>query len=63
MNGGDACHTEAIFYYFKFKKLKNIKTKEPLEDDEVKTLDLSTMPLLGDEEHIKIITGRNLLKE
>ena len=47
MNSGKTSHAVAILDSFRFKKLKNIKTEEPLEGDEVKAVDLSDMPLLA----------------
>ena len=46
INGGDTRCTEAIHDSLKFKRLEGIKTEEPLEEDEMKTADLSVVPPL-----------------
>ena len=47
MNSGETNHAVAILDSFRFKKLKSVKTEEPLEGDGVKIVDLSDMPLLA----------------
>ena len=53
MHSEDIRHAKIIHYYFKFKRLKRIKTKGPLKNAEVKIEDLLDMPPLeGNEEQI-----------
>ena len=47
MKSGETNHAVAILDSFRFKKLKSMKTEEPLEGDGVKIVDLSDMPLLA----------------
>ena len=56
MHSEDTRCAEVILDSFKFKRLKKIKTEEPLEDDEIKIVDLSDMvPVEGDENFFRLI--------
>ena len=56
MHSEDTRSAEAILDSFKFKRLKKVKTEEPLEDDEIKIVDLSDMvPVEGDENFFRLI--------
>ena len=56
MHSEDTRCAEVILDSFKFKRLKKIKTEEPLEDDEIKIVDLWDMvPVEGDENFFRLI--------
>ena len=50
LSSEDILYPETVLDYFEFKRLKKLKTEEPLGDNELKTIDLSDrLPLKVDE--------------